>query len=239
VEILQPPWSRRCPLVNTRHLNSQRHLLSLPCRAQLSINCSLGTPELDWPPFGAYDQILITVRQLRVCWCGGFSDEGRSVVYNCRWSSPAQSFSGPNPLVLVTICYCLRFETSPFVASYDSQGYPECTRPCLHTGPNYSWVLSLMLRPMVSRPVCLEIKHPSGAYDQIFITCVTVTVLFLWGALSDERSSLSFVWAAGLTSATQLFSTEPFFITTLRGQNRKHRFQQYPDCCRRVYRSDP
>jgi hypothetical protein len=57
--------------------------------------------------------------------------------------------------------------------------------------------LSLVLRPTVSRPVCLGAKHPSGAYDQIFITCVTVTVMFLWGDLTDERSGLSFVYSAG------------------------------------------
>jgi hypothetical protein len=79
--------------------------------------------------------------------------------------------------------------------------------------------LSLMLRPTVNRPVCLGIKHPSGAYDQILITCVTVTVLFLWGALSDERSGLSFVYAAGpcqrsLSRVRVPWDSRPYFTVS-------------------------
>jgi hypothetical protein len=73
-----------------------------------------------------------------------------AVVYNCCWPSPAQSFSGASPEGLMTKFYSLRFETppilkvkvpvfifprnrvvqlypqalgSPFVGSYNSQGY--------------------------------------------------------------------------------------------------------------------
>jgi hypothetical protein len=46
--------------------------------------------------------------------------------------------------------------------------------------------LSLMLRPTVSRPVCLSIKHPSGAYDQIFIIVWQLRICRC-GALSLTR----------------------------------------------------
>jgi hypothetical protein len=42
------------------------------------------------------------------------------------------SATGPRQRSLATIFYCLRFETSLFVASYDSQGYGGGIRPRLH-----------------------------------------------------------------------------------------------------------
>jgi hypothetical protein len=47
-------------------------------------------------------------------------------------ASPTQSFSGPSPVGLATIFYCLRFETSLFITSYHSQGYGGGIRLHLH-----------------------------------------------------------------------------------------------------------
>jgi hypothetical protein len=60
--------------------------------------------------------------------------EDGCIVCICCWSLPLQSFWGPSPLGLATIFYCLKFETSLFVASYDSQGHGGGIRPRLHTG---------------------------------------------------------------------------------------------------------
>jgi hypothetical protein len=78
-------------------------------------------------PSGAQDRIFITVS------CE-FVDVGRplwredgSVFYNCYWPSPAQSFSGPSPAGLMTIFYCLRFETPPTWRARSPYLYPPGT----------------------------------------------------------------------------------------------------------------
>jgi hypothetical protein len=57
--------------------------------------------------------------------------EDECVVYNCCWSSPAQSFSGPSSAGLIIIFYCLRFETLPTWRVRSPYLYPPGTGwPC-------------------------------------------------------------------------------------------------------------
>jgi hypothetical protein len=64
-------------------------------------------------PSGAYDQIFITDSWRFVDVGHSIWRENGSAVYNCCWSSPAQSFLGLSPAGLVTLFYYLRFETPP------------------------------------------------------------------------------------------------------------------------------
>jgi hypothetical protein len=146
-------------------------------------------------PSGAYDRILITVWQLRVCWFGAPSlTRGRVCRLQLLLALYRAVILGSEPLGTRDHILLFQIRDFPFRRLLRLVG----SRWRYSTPPPHGVLsLSLMLRPAVSRPVCLGIKHPFGAYDQILITCVTVTVLFLWDALSDERSGVSFICAAG------------------------------------------
>jgi hypothetical protein len=96
--------------------------------------------------------------------------EDGSVFCMCRWLLPAQPFSGPSPLGLATVFYCVRFETSLFVASSNSQGHGGGIRLRHHTGDCQLESESESYVTTDSQSVSLSwYKAPIWAYDQIFI----------------------------------------------------------------------
>jgi hypothetical protein len=92
-------------------------------------------------PSGAYDQIFFSVRNTEYVWRlrslfrGTPSlTRGRVWLLYVPLVLASAVFLGRSPLGLATVFYCLRFEISLFVASYDSQGHGGGIRPRLHTG---------------------------------------------------------------------------------------------------------
>jgi hypothetical protein len=67
--------------------------------------------------------------------------------------------------------------------------------------------LSLILRPTVSRPVCLGIKHPSWAYDQVFITVRQLRVCWC-GALSLTRGRVCRLQFLLVLASAVIFGSE-------------------------------
>jgi hypothetical protein len=135
-------------------------------------------------PSGAHDQIFIIVSRLRSCFCGAPSlTRGRvSFVYA---AGPRQrSLSRVRVPWISRPYFTLCFETSLFVASYDSQGHGGGIRPRLHTGPDVC--LSLSHTATNGQSVCLSwCRAPSGDHDQIL--CVLFS-LYNFGA--DRRENI-------------------------------------------------
>jgi hypothetical protein len=136
---LYKAWhSRSCPNLCSSSYNV---CVVTDCWWQLSLSIIL-RPTVSRPvclgikhPSGACDQIFIIVRLLRTCWYEALSLTSERV---CRLQLLLALASAviivPSPVGLATIFYCLRFETSLFVASYDSQDYGGGIRPRLNTG---------------------------------------------------------------------------------------------------------
>jgi hypothetical protein len=123
--------------------------------------------------------------------------EDGSVVYNCCWSSPAQSFSGPSSVGLATIFYSLRFETSLFVASCDSQVYSESIRPRLHTDRKqntHSSCSSVVICVSVAKVMCI---YQTVVQQRSIPRCLALQSYVVWIAFGRfQLNDLAFFLSA-------------------------------------------
>jgi hypothetical protein len=118
-------------------------------------------------PSGAQHLIFLQSVAALMMW-GALSDEDGSVVYIRCWSSPAQSFSGPSPAGIMTIFYCLRFETPPAWRAGSPYLYPSGTGRPSYT-PRH-WV-SFSSPPATRRTTVEEFELAFAPGTNSSLTC--------------------------------------------------------------------
>jgi hypothetical protein len=118
--LLRLAWSRwRYSTPPLTSILSLKIKVQVTLRLTVSQSVSLGVE----PHLGLMTRYLLFFESYGLVFLGRplWREDGSVFCIYCS-SSPA-SFSGSSPLSLVTIFYCLRFEISLFITSYDSQGH--------------------------------------------------------------------------------------------------------------------
>jgi hypothetical protein len=144
-------------------------------------------PTVNWPVFLGINHPFRCIRldfyyrktDAGLLMWGALSDERTGLSFtNCCWPSLAQSYSGSTPTGLATVFYCLGFETSLFVVSYNPQDYGGGIRPRLHTGKLPTF---LLFHDVPISADCIENTVPSGT----FIVPLPIKVSQLSGNMSQ------------------------------------------------------
>jgi hypothetical protein len=139
---------------------------------------------------------LANTNQCRCRNCSCWSEPWRiPTISQENWGCPNTDPRNISRLSITSVTECRRMLTHNLIPLRFTQDWSRL-----------SLSLSLIVRQTFSRPVCPGTKHPSGAYDQIFITFWQLRFCFCWApSLTRWRVCLLYMLLA-LASAVLLGS---------------------------------